>query len=53
MMITEEAVMLAKKYIAEGILPENKLEDAVHAATATVFELDALISWNLKHPAQP
>jgi hypothetical protein len=40
---------LAHKYIAEGALPQNKLEDAVHAATATVFEMDALISWNLKH----
>lgn len=30
-------------------LPENKLEDAIHAATATVFEMDVLISWNLKH----
>ena len=25
------------------------MEDAVHAATSTVFEMDALISWNLKH----
>ena len=29
--------------------PANKFEDAVHAAVATVFEMDALISWNLKH----
>jgi hypothetical protein len=25
------------------------LEDAIHAAAATVFEMDALISWNLRH----
>ena len=40
---------LARKYISEGALPQNKMEDAIHAAVATVFEMDALISWNLKH----
>ena len=25
------------------------MDDAVRAAMATVFEMDALISWNLKH----
>lgn len=49
--LTEEVVKLAKIYILEKVLPENKFEDALHAATATVFELDALISWNLKHLA--
>ena len=32
-------------------MPQTKLEDAMHAAVATVFEMDALISWNLKHLA--
>ena len=35
----------------EGVVPQTKLEDAMHAAVATVFEMDALISWNLKHLA--
>ena len=47
--IDQEVVELAQKYIAEGVLPANKFEDAVHAAVATIFEMDALISWNLKH----
>jgi|SRR3990170_805760 len=47
--IDQEVVELAQKYIAEGVLPANKFEDAVHAAVATFFEMDALISWNLKH----
>ncbi|MBA4419175.1 MAG: hypothetical protein C0392_14900 [Syntrophus sp. (in: bacteria)] len=25
------------------------LDGAIHAAMATIFELDALISWNLRH----
>ncbi len=36
-------------YVSDGIFPVNKIEDAIHAAVATVFEMDALISWNLKH----
>ena len=47
--IDQEVVEPAQKYIAEGVLPANKFEDAVHAAVATIFEMDALISWNLKH----
>lgn len=49
LMINEEVVELAKKYIAEGVLPASKIEDTIHAAVATIFEMDALISWNLKH----
>jgi len=49
LIIDQEVVELAQKYIAEGVLPANKFEDAVHAAVATMFEMDALISWNLKH----
>lgn len=49
--IGEEIIILAQKYITEGILPPNKVEDAMHSAIATFFEMDALISWNLKHLA--
>jgi hypothetical protein len=49
--ISEQVSDLAQKYLAEKVLPENKIEDAMHAAAATVFEMDALISWNLKHLA--
>ena len=49
LVVNEQIIELAHKYISEGALPQNKMEDAIHAATATVFEMDALISWNLKH----
>lgn len=49
LIINEEVSGLAQKYILEGVLPIAKIEDAMHASVATVFELDALISWNLKH----
>lgn len=51
LIINEEVVELAKYYISEGILPQEKFEDSTHAAIATIFEMDALISWNLRHLA--
>jgi len=49
LIINEEVMELGKKYISEGAFPANKVEDAIHAAMATAYEMDALISWNLKH----
>ncbi|OHC01306.1 MAG: hypothetical protein A3H23_10115 [Planctomycetes bacterium RIFCSPLOWO2_12_FULL_40_19] len=51
LVVNEEVVELAKNYISEGILPQEKFEDSTHAAIATIFEMDALISWNLRHLA--
>lgn len=42
---------LAKSYIERGIIPEKKMEDALHIAICTVFEMDVLLSWNYKHLA--
>ncbi len=49
--VNDEILNLAEKYIAEEALPERAVNDSQHAAIATFFELDALISWNLKHLA--
>lgn len=51
LVINKEVVNLAQRYISEGVFPENKIEDSVHASVASFFEMDALISWNLKHLA--
>jgi len=42
---------LATAYIAAGILPSTKREDALHVAISTVFEYDVLLSWNYEHLA--
>ncbi len=47
--IIPEMLNLAGKYLSENALPRKAYKDAIHAAVATVYELDALISWNLKH----
>ena len=40
---------LAEIYLNKGILPKEKIDDALHIAYAVVFEMDVLLSWNFKH----
>lgn len=47
----DEVVRLADLYLQQNIVPVNKRDDALHVAYATVFEMDALLSWNFKHLA--
>lgn len=47
--ITEEAEELAQIYLNRKIVPEEKRDDALHVAVATIFEVDALITWNYRH----
>ena len=49
--VTEVADELARSYMAKGILPEKKEDDALHVAVATVAEMDALVTWNFQHLA--
>ena len=49
--LTEEAEELADAYIIQGIIPHRKKDDALHIAVSTVYEMDALVSWNYKHLA--
>jgi len=49
--VTNEAKDLAAKYIEKKIVPEKKENDALHAAIATVNEVDAIVSWNYRHLA--
>jgi len=51
LVIDDEVMSLARRYIAEGVLQQGSIDDAIHAAVATVSEMDALISWNLRHLA--
>lgn len=47
--LTPSADELARRYLAEGILPQNMLADAQHIAMATIAKVDALVSWNFRH----
>lgn len=46
---SEEARILADKYVAEKIIPEKYRDDAYHIAIATVNNIDVIVSWNFKH----
>ena len=49
--INTDILELAEQYIIEMALPKRAVDDSKHAAIASYYELDALISWNLKHLA--
>jgi len=46
-----EAIELSESYILDGVLQANSIDDAIHTVVATVYKMDALISWNLRHLA--
>ena len=46
---TAESDALAKRYIAEGIVTENSLNDSLHVALASVARVDVLVSFNCTH----
>ncbi len=47
--LTEEAIKLADKYIAEKVVGKTSVEDCRHIALATINKVDVLASWNFKH----
>ena len=47
----QEVLRLAQVYFEKGALPRGKFADALHVASATVHEMDILLSWNFKHLA--
>lgn len=48
---TKEIESLTNLYIVHKIIPEKKLEDALHLAISTIFDIDIFLSWNYKHLA--
>ena len=45
----DDVLRLAKRYIAEGIIPSSHLYDSIHIAIASMHELDAIVSYNFHH----
>jgi predicted nucleic acid-binding protein len=46
---SEEADNLARRYISEGALPKGSITDASHISSATVNNLNMIISLNFRH----
>ena len=47
--VNEEMIKLAEKYMEHKIVSSNYYSDALHIAVATVVGVDVLVSWNFKH----
>jgi len=47
--ITPECEFLADEYIKENVVGTTSRDDCVHIATATINNIDILVSWNFKH----
>jgi len=47
--VTEEAYLLADKYMAEKVVGQTSADDCRHIASATISKVDILVSWNFKH----
>jgi hypothetical protein len=47
--LTEEAVLLAEKYLEERVVGKSSRADCYHIAMATILKADILASWNFKH----
>ncbi len=47
--VTEDAFELAQKYLDEKVVGQTSADDCRHIATATINQVDYLVSWNFKH----
>ena len=47
--VTDEMLALASKYVAEKVVGQTSFDDCIHIATATISKVDILVSWNFKH----
>ena len=47
--VTDEILTLASKYVSEKVVGKTSFDDCVHIATATIYKVDILVSWNFKH----
>jgi hypothetical protein len=47
--VTDEILTPASKYVAEKVVGQTSFDDCVHIATATIYKTDILVSWNFKH----
>jgi len=51
--ITPEIELLLGQYMAARIIPDRYRDDLLHVAVAVCYNLDMIVSWNMKHLANP
>jgi len=51
--IDDEVIAVAERYVRERLMPTGASVDAVHLAVASLNEMDFLLTWNIRHLANP
>ena len=51
--ITDEVHAIAELYVRHHLMPEPAVGDALHLALASLNEMDFLLTWNVRHLANP
>ena len=51
--VTESVQGLAQLLVREKVMPSPIAGDAIHVAVATIYRMDYLLSWNVRHLANP
>ncbi|GHT47836.1 hypothetical protein AGMMS49965_26000 [Bacteroidia bacterium] len=47
--VNDEIIALASRYIEEKVVGQTSFDDCLHIAAATINKVDILASWNFKH----
>ncbi len=53
LVVDDEAIGVAERYIRERLVPNDVAGDAMHLAIASVHQVDYLATWNIRHLANP
>ncbi len=53
LLVDEEVMAVARRYVAERLVPARIAGDAAHLAAACVHQMDFLLTWNILHLANP
>ena len=51
--ITEEAIGIAELYMRHHVMPSPRSGDPLHLALASLHEVDYVLTWNIRHLANP
>ncbi len=51
--VEEEVMAIAARYVQERLTPADLFGDAAHLAVACLYEVDFLLTWNIRHLANP
>jgi hypothetical protein len=51
--VTDEVVNVARRYVNERLVPADVQGDALDLAAACVYDFDFLLTWNIRHLANP